>query len=115
MNYRLLFLSFMLLAALSTMAEPVDASKEHHRKGRLLRLYSYGLPAYSFTDSCELMASKKSGFKVIVKAGCVIRGGQICRWDLHNKRVERKLDKRNGPDWWDKYILEASNCSRNKN
>jgi hypothetical protein len=114
MNYRLLFLFCALVAVFSATAKGIDAPKEEQEKGRLLRLYSFGTSAYSFTDSCELAASKKYGFRSVEKAGCVMRPGQARRWDRHNEKVHRKLDKRNGSGWWDKYIAEASDCSNKK-
>lgn len=44
-----------------------------------------------------------------------MRPGQARRWDRHNNRVDRKLDKRNGKDWRDRYYEELSQCYKNSN
>ena len=85
------------------------------RKYRMLRIYTYGLPAYGDMDEtspCIAEAQKFYGFRYVRKAGCVVRLMQVWRWDLHNNRVERKMTRRFGADWRDRYYEKLNECEK---
>ena len=81
------------------------------KKNKTLHLYTWGTPAYGEErDSCVILLSKYYGFDEKTKAGCTLTFGQERRWTRHNNRVEKKLKKRYGENWEEKYDAELSKC-----
>jgi hypothetical protein len=52
----------------------------------------------------------KYGFEEKRVAGCVVGPLRLLRWNTHNRRSERKMKKRHGENWREKYELERRNC-----
>lgn len=102
--YAILFLMF---ACITTNAQ---------NKEKLLKYYTYGLPAYRGCDmECMTEIAKKYGFENVTKAGCVVKPGQVRRWERHNKKVDKKLIARNGEGWKEKYNADfTKQCCQQK-
>jgi hypothetical protein len=79
-------------------------------KYKTLHFYSYGVP--SWYSQCEINLRKQYGFDEIMKAGCYARRGQMRRWERHNYKIEKEMEKRHGENWHKKYDAELANCSK---
>ena len=75
-------------------------------KMKLQTIYYPGLWVNS--DSCFVELNRKYGFKAIESGSCMSLIDQL---ELHNKKVEKRLDKRNVIDWRKRYDAELKICN----
>ncbi|MCD6065260.1 MAG: hypothetical protein K0S33_86 [Bacteroidetes bacterium] len=101
------------ILALIFLSGFIHLSAQSPRKA--LRYYNFGMSAYrGCSDTCETNIAQEYGLINIQKAGCVVRPGQVRRWNRHNKKVDSKLAKRHGEGWRDKYYAGLADCCRKK-
>ncbi len=91
-------LIIIIIILFSTYALPAQSK-------RLYKVYAFGRGQHK-PDSCEMKISTKYGMRV-VNAGCIV----TLRKDWHNQRMERKLNRRNGEDWKERYRNEIKQCN----
>ena len=80
------------------------------KKYKTIHFFSYGV--ISWYSQCEVELRKQYGFDEIMKAGCYVKRGQVWRWELHNYRMEKKMEKRFGEDWHKKFDTELAKCKK---
>lgn len=102
-------ISMIITCRLSISAQ-ADTALTPSAKYKTLYFYTYGLQAYGPDNQCITDLKKKFGFDKITKAGCIVRPGQLRRWQRHNERIEKKMEKRHGADWREKYKAELAKC-----
>ncbi|MBI1225066.1 MAG: hypothetical protein GC192_07485 [Bacteroidetes bacterium] len=83
------------------------------QKQKYYEIYSWGLyfptpTPYNF--KCKESIDMKYGFKVIWKAGCVVKKRDVRKWELHNRFVNWKIKRLNGKDWKQTYSEEIKQC-----
>ena len=78
------------------------------QKYETLHFFAYGVPSYY--SQCEIDLRKQYGFDEVLKAGCYVKRGQARRYDRHNYRIEKKMEKRHGKDWHKQFDDDVSKC-----
>lgn len=102
---RLLF-TLLVLFALSCKNQSANKQNNSKTADTTLTLLTYGEP-YRERDRAEDVVAKKYGFKILAVAGCVVSEDLIDSVDRVNKRVNKLLDQRLGPNWRPGYEKEV--------
>lgn len=91
---------------------PNDSNKTKHYK--LIEFYTWGMPDFGYPsryEKCEDSLQHQYGFYYWRKAGCVVSGNDVRKWKRHNKRCDKQMSKRFGPNWREQYEKELNECS----
>lgn len=79
---------------------------------QIYHFYIFGLLGFdeNYDQGCKNELNQKYGFDYQLVAGCSVETKEVKKWNRHNRRVERKLRKRNGKNWRANYNNELKNC-----
>jgi len=104
---------FLLAGSMAKASDhTLSPDHKHYRK---LHMYLFGLQAYDYGNpACRTDLEGKYGFNYKEKAGCEVKRIQSFLWDRHNEKVERKMIRRFGKDWEDKYMTDIEKCTKSK-
>jgi hypothetical protein len=106
-----LFILFIISTFQLAALGQTDSSNIRHKKYKTLYFYTWGLQSnWGYKNKCAIDLEKQYGFDDKTKAGCIVKSGQMRRWERHNERVERKMEKRHGKDWHKKFDAELAKC-----
>ncbi|MFL5762486.1 MAG: hypothetical protein ACJ77K_01010 [Bacteroidia bacterium] len=104
---KLVFLSLVLFASKALASDSLQTGRHYHR----IYFFTAGLQAYSpETIDCNDRQASLMSFGYKRKGGCVIGPLKWLRIESHNKRMERKMVKRFGADWYTQYNELRKNC-----
>lgn len=107
----LFLVPFMLLIFTNVKGKSPQDSIQQSTKYKTLYRYTYGLQRHKqIVDDCRKELSEIYGYTDKVVAGCLVTSWQVMRWDRHNKRVSKKMERRFGKDWKEKYNSDLKKC-----
>ena len=115
MKYKKFSLILLVISIQYSLFAQSASLKIDSKKDTLLYIYIYGKFNPNHYDPCTETTRIKYGYDFKAKAGCVVKIGDARRWKRHNKRVEKKLIKRNGIDWKIRYEDDVKECENASN
>uniref|UniRef100_UPI00404A2628 FEKKY domain-containing protein n=1 Tax=Flavobacterium sp. TaxID=239 RepID=UPI00404A2628 len=106
------FKVIFLLIFLGLKSSLIYSQNTDENNPEILHFYTYGLPDFEeeYNHICKNKLNEKYGFDYQMIAGCVVKMKDVKKWNRHNKKIEKKLKKRNGKNWRQAYEIELKKC-----
>lgn len=90
--FHLILISILLIGIKPSLIYGQNTDKNN---SEILHFYTYGLLGFEaeYDYICKNNLNIKYGFDYEIVAGCVVKKRDVKKWERHNRKVERKLEK----------------------
>lgn len=72
--------------------------------------YQWGVLVFDPDIMCKLEIMDKYGFCYKRVADCEVSTKELAKWERHNRKIDRKLKRKNGKEWKERFWEEIENC-----